>query len=288
MKRLYEILRGIQNFMLYYNGEKAVFFHDDKKLTSKKYNYLCRMCKMAGIEFLFHDSNRNRLYFKTPDGIFFTTNDYYNVSIEVFVRKTYSLPVIPELNNDFCVFDIGMNRAYTTLFFANQEKCKAVFSFEIDENTFSFAQENINLNPLLSSKIQVFNYGLSNENKEINLFSSIQYDGHTSIIQEHCGNEAVNIKKAQVRKASEVFAAIFNNDNCPKAKVLKIDCEGAEYEIFEDLAKANLIDEFSVIIGEIHYGMKQIPSLLSNFDLVNINQQTDFLMNVCYVNKKCL
>ena len=35
--------------------------------------------------------------------------------------------------------------------------------------------------------------------------------------------------------------------------MMKIDCEGAEWEIFEDLSETGLLSEFDTIVGEYHY-----------------------------------
>ncbi|MBQ1655215.1 MAG: FkbM family methyltransferase, partial [Bacteroidales bacterium] len=41
-------------------------------------------------------------------------------------------------------------------------------------------------------------------------------------------------------------------------KILKIDVEGAEYGIFEDLCKTGQIKQFDLITGEAHNGIEPI------------------------------
>ena len=48
-----------------------------------------------------------------------------------------------------------------------------------------------------------------------------------------------------------------------KIKILKIDCEGAEYEIFED--SLNLLKDVEYIMGELHH----VPDSKFNAHLLN-------------------
>ena len=49
-------------------------------------------------------------------------------------------------------------------------------------------------------------------------------------------------------------------------KVLKIDVEGAEYDIFADLHEHGLLKEFDLIIGEYHKGLEPLLEYLSDFN----------------------
>ena len=46
---------------------------------------------------------------------------------------------------------------------------------------------------------------------------------------------------------------------------MKIDVEGAEYNIFADLYEQNIIKELDLIIGEYHEGIENLMTYLPDF-----------------------
>jgi len=55
----------------------------------------------------------------------------------------------------------------------------------------------------------------------------------------------------EIRSAAEVVALVLKKERS-RSIVLKIDCEGMEYEIIECLADAGLLSKISAIIMEWH------------------------------------
>ncbi len=280
---LLEILKTIWREAVSQEERKVSFFNNYAQLVhSKHYNRLYRDFRNIG-ELTFYDNQKDILYLKTNEGIHFATNQYYSVVLEIFVHTAYSLP--PHISNkDFVVFDIGMNRAYASLFFANMEHCQHVYSFEIDKPTYQFARQNIELNPHLSDKITTYNYGLWDKNEEIEIGLD-GVDGHISIKEVEQTNVKTNFTKAKVKKASEELSGIFQNIDDKQLKVLKIDVEGSEYTIFEDLHKANLLQEFDLIIGEFHNGLEGLQGYLSNFDCLYLQHENEKLGVFTYIKQ---
>lgn len=108
-----------------------------------------------------------------------STDSYYDIFLEIFVNKIYLLP--PQISmKKFVVFDVGMNRGYASLYFADIENCEHVYGFELLSSTYKWACDNIELNPYLSSKIDTFNFGLWNKDDEV-CIESDGIDGHTQV-----------------------------------------------------------------------------------------------------------
>lgn len=240
---------------------EEAFFHGCSYLTqTKHYHRLYRSLGFGKGEILYYSQAKKRLYLKVDTSVIVSTDAYYDIFLEIFVNKIYLLP--PQLSmKKFVVFDAGMNRGYASLYFANMENCEHVYGFELDSFTYEWACENINLNSRLSDKISTFNFGLWNKDDEVNIASD-GIDGHTQI---SAGNENRSSAKGKVKKSSSVFSELFQSVDKNLLKILKIDVEGAEYDIFADLYEREMLKEFDLIIGEYHRGIDSLLAYLPEF-----------------------
>jgi len=293
--KVLQVLKLLWRSILAQHEAKFTFYRRNKTLIdNKKWDYLFRAANKQGVELLFFDSEKELLYLK-KDGITIVTNDDYGLFVEVLIDNVYMLP--PQLTGSFVVFDVGMNRGFASLFFANHPDCKKVFGYELSNTVFERAVQNFALNKTLAEKILPYNFGLWNENGEIDI-CKCEIDGYTGIAsciyeQEHLRTKLQTTKlkkisKAKVRKASEVFEPLLAEINPSEMKVLKIDIEGAEYAVFEDLYQHNLLQEFDVIIGEAHNGMEGLNKYLEDFVCMNKNHLSNLLITFCYVNKRII
>ena len=253
--------QAVDLFILNYNECKKCFFNDKENILKEflDTDELFRVCFFNNIQFLSYSPSENRILLKTNSGVILSTNNRFYTIKEVIAFDGYSVPQLYQFD-DFVVFDIGMNRAYASLRFAEFDNCSAVYGFEIDETTFDKAMDNINFNPDLSKKIHPFNFGLSNENKEAILYyldgsdgvNTIQKD-FTDIQYEFKDNkDKINSKKVAVKNATDVIENIIENENISSKIVLKIDTEGSEYDIVDNLIESGLIYKMDLIIGEGH------------------------------------
>lgn len=262
--------------------KRVAFFHNNSRLVnSKHYDRLFREFKDQG-EFIFYNSESDLIYLKVNESIIVKTDSYYCVVSEVFVNKMYTLPLFISQNN-FVVFDLGMNRGYASLFFANMENCKHVYGFEIDKATYCFAQENLSLNPELSKKISTYDFGLWDKDTIIDLGKD-KFDSHTSVKEVKQTNLKTKFYKAEVKKSSSVLSEILK-DIGEELKVLKIDVEGSEYVIFEDLYLNNVLQQFDLIMGEYHDGMQNLAEYFSDFICISKQPVDDKLGMFIYAKK---
>lgn len=291
--KIVDALKIVWRSILRIQEEKQTFFRRDRRLVNgKKWDYLFRASYGKGVEMIFFDSEKELLWLE-KDGIQIITDDDYSVFLEILVDKAYMLP--PQLTGDFCVFDVGMNRGLASLFFAKQPTCKRVFGFELSPKTFEWALQNFALNSDLKEKITPHNFGLWAENGQVDICDCSKADGNTCISscvseQDYLRSKMQNknhlVAKADVKKSSAVFSSLIDERKPDEKKVLKIDIEGAEYVVFEDLYKHNVLQQFDVIIGEAHNGLAGLEKYLDNFVCVYKNELTPLLVMFCYLNKK--
>lgn len=271
---------------------KQYFFKNSKNIClNKKFDILYRMCDKYKIKLSHLNEYDKKFYLENKNGIKFITNEYLLIVFEVFCTETYS-PVNYYYNlEDYVVVDIGMNRAYSALYLAKNKNCKHVFGFEPCKMTYDLALENIALNPDLSDKISTFNYGLSNKDEQLEIsiiqnrdWASTSTDALKDDIWRHIRPEDFKKELIQLKKASTALNDIdIRSYNCKK--VLKIDIEGAEYEVLDDLIKNNYVDCFDMIIGELHLGFDRFAKKLTNFKCVHKIKVKNGLYNVCFIKE---
>ena len=263
-----KILQSIKNsdskisiFTDNFSEFKRYFFKDEEENLKKFLNTedLFKLCYFNDIEFLSFSPAENKLLLKDKFGTILATNNrYYNI-LEVIAYDSYSVPQLYEFD-DFVVFDIGMNRGYSSLRFAEFDNCSRVYGFEIDDVTYDKAVYHKKLNPQLADKLKLHNFGISNKNSKEELYflkgadtlSTLEPDFVDIEFQLKAAKDKVETKLVEVRRASEVIEHIIERDNIKSKIVLKIDTEGSEYKIIDDLIQSNIINNVDLILGEGH------------------------------------
>jgi FkbM family methyltransferase len=134
---------------------------------------------------------------------------------------------------------------------AQKEYVKEIYSFEPFMPTMAQARHNMKLNPKLAEKIILFDFGLSDSDKALDISYNPNLPGAMSSIAGK--NSGDLTERINLRNASDVLAPIFKKRDKKKI-MLKIDCEGGEREILPDLASSGLLQQADVIIMEYHDG----------------------------------
>jgi len=188
----------------------------------------------------------------TPEGVKIdisnVPHEALGITKEVFLKKDYAV----NFSYDAALIDIGLNRGIASLYFATYPNIKKIYSFEPFKPTFELAQRNLELNPLLSEKINAFNVGLGKAEVTLELPYMAKATGGMSTTHDVCKGER-NIRKETVvikDAAKEITSILEENKN--KRIIVKCDCEGAEFEIFERLNEENLVGNIDIILMEYH------------------------------------
>lgn len=206
------------------------------------------------------------------DEILFNINSWEELLIlkEVFIDGIYNA-FTPE---SFCLVDIGMNVGITSLFFASKSNCNTVIAFEPFEKTRALAQKNFILNAF-SDKIQIRNYGVGYPPRKLEVKYSMEYKGSVGInglASYIMPQSELDTELLEIRDISDTIKPIIeNNDNV----ILKIDCEGAEYEILNRLDALNILPKIKFLMIEWHIeGPHFLIDILkkNNFFVLSFNE----------------
>lgn len=184
----------------------------------------------------------------TIDGVSFNARnpDDMNFVGEVFHRHTYNFLH----GREACVIDVGMNLGFVSLSLARKAYVKEVHAFEPFKATYDRALANIALNPALTSKITTYNFGLADADQEITLLAGEDANSGSNSVRGASEGTPTTI---QVRDAAQVLAPIIRGARSRGLDVIvKIDCEGSEFEIFDALAAAGLWPEIMAVMVEWH------------------------------------
>lgn len=259
-----------------FNYKRDKYFKGDTSfysLLNLSPDTLYQNLKHGNVEFIRHDKEKGRLYFKYKDTAIVCDYIVGNL-IENFGKKVFKFPV-DQIDRESIVFDLGTNKGFSTLYFAQNMDVKKVIGFEIDPKLITFVRENIEINPEMGKKIEINGYGLGDRNSEVEIYTTSDNDSVTTANKDFFENgwteeRKSNLKKykAEIRKASEVikeYISKFPNINY----VLAIDIEGAEYEVIKDLYNNDLLKNFYLITGEFHNGYEGLKEYFKDFHMLD-------------------
>jgi len=150
------------------------------------------------------------------------------------------------------VFDVGAHMGSFSIYAAN--KGAHVFAFEPLPENFKRLCENITLNHM-EGKVTAINEGIFYKTGELPFFFDNHNTGGNSIISTDRLQQATNIKVDTIGHYVKQFGL-------QKIDLLKIDIEGAEYDIFRNLSD----EEFKYIekiVGEYHLSFEHSDNFFS-------------------------
>ena len=170
----------------------------------------------------------------------------HHLEREVCKQDEYGIKDII-LNDDDIVIDIGANVGLVSIFLAKKNPNVKIYSYEAHPYTYKNLVKNVELNSVtnvITNNLAV--YSIDNEMLEISL--DVKNTGSSSCFKKDSGFLVETVPTI-------CLDSIITNNNIKKIKFLKVDCEGAEFDIFEN---SKLIHEIEIEnIGiEIHSFMK--------------------------------
>lgn len=182
--------------------------------------------------------------------IYVETIEEFFIIDEVFLINDYNFSTLC----DATVIDIGANIGISSLFFSTLENVKNVYSFEPVLDTYKQALLNFEMNP--SEKLSsIKNIGLGKSTREETFIYNKHFKGNTGVrglLSDTMSNLTNNeTRKVQIENASKQLKPIVELHSSGSI-VIKMDCEGAEYEIIEDLNHTGLLKDIDIIMLEWH------------------------------------
>ena len=144
------------------------------------------------------------------------------------------------LNENSVVLDIGGYTGDFANLIYNKYFCN-IYIFEPVDIYYNKLQDRFkNID-----KIKIFNYGISGENKKFNLI----YDNNCSYF-EPANTENIKLKS---------FLEIYKELNLNNIDLLKLNVEGAEYDILNNIYKNTLMNNIKDIQVQFHYHLLNDP-----------------------------
>ena len=199
--------------------------------------------------------------------------DYPWIVYEIFGQELYNFHADIDRARKYTVFDIGANRGYASLYFVQKDYVTDIYAFELVPQTFELLKKNIDLNPEYKDKIHPYCFGLGKENTDIEIKRLDHRDGCNTINQDFIQNympeeigKGVPVK-CEIKRASEVLKQLIVENNIENI-ILKIDVEGAEYDIFDDLVEnyPEIFNKVQKIVGETHLGFDRFFNKIKSFN----------------------
>jgi FkbM family methyltransferase len=174
--------------------------------------------------------------------------------VEIFETDTY----LQNLQNSI-VIDIGASTADSSILFATRG-AKEVYGVEPMKESFDLAMFNVRENNL-EGKVYLINAALTDKTGSVELIVSSQNPNANSI------NPTDKVKKTGIKFDSKrVIDSISLKDiisqySLSKINLLKMDCEGCEYEVLKNIEEETLSLIDSIIL-EYHDGVKFLADFL--------------------------
>jgi FkbM family methyltransferase len=153
----------------------------------------------------------------------------------------YGLREIPFDEGDV-VIDIGAHIGLFSIYMARRWPGVTVFAFEPFPANFRNCAENLRLNGV--SNVVLSNRAVAGDNRRLNMATDPSNSGGASAMVKTFRSHGTVSDVASVT-LDEVFA-VHGIERC---RLLKIDCEGMEYEI---LPGTRVLDKVEYLAGEFH------------------------------------
>ncbi len=191
---------------------------------------------------------RNGLIYKLRGG----STDRFIIN-EVWIHKSYN-PKGFEIKRNDIVVDIGAHAGIFTLLASYFAKQGQVYAFEPFKENYNLVLENINLNK--AKNVKAFNQAVSDKKGKLKFYvSTSKNKGQNSMYKLGESQKEVSVEKISFKDFLKKI---------PKIDFLKIDCEGAEYEILFSLSKKEL-QKIKKISMEFHNYGKRTGDDLARF-----------------------
>lgn len=167
---------------------------------------------------------------------------------EIYLCGEYDLA----LGGSLVFVDAGANVGFSALFFAAAHPDAEVEAFEPVPQTYRRGVANVGLNDGLAPRIHFHNRGLFSSDTPARIVSNLDRPGRSSLLLGcRDGRDRTEEVEVALRDASAEMREILLR--WPGRRVvLKLDTEGAEYAILENLAASGLLGRIDVVLGEWH------------------------------------
>ena len=191
---------------------------------------------------------------------------------EEYASKNY------KINDEDIIIDIGSHIGLFALYASQFCKNGKIYCFEPVKENYDMLISNLKLNNI--TNVYPNNLAVSKTSDKVKIFLNEDEAGHSMFIEnaEHIEISSIRLKE------------IFENNKIEKCDLLKLDCEGVEYEIIDTLPES-IANKILNIILEYHFAnskqellhnlMKKLEKLLFKITKKESTQE----MGMIYAHK---
>ena len=249
---------------------ELVFLRPQHEFVIDRLDLLLKLYRGAGSISICEDN----VHFTSHNGIKQIINTAEEIFIlnEIWNNGCYSFLI--NSNKPIVLFDVGMNVGFASLFFSSIQAIQHIYAFEPFLPTYQNAIHNINLNAEAIAKITPINVGLSNRDQILEVDYSNEHRGRIGIWGTDLVYEKINQiqkERLELRDFSKTIKPLLEKHTGFDV-VLKIDCEGSEYEILESLDISLLSNTKCIMIEWHNNGPKVLSDKLNKagFSLLSL------------------
>ncbi len=190
---------------------------------------------------------------------------------------------LKNISQPYHFVDIGANQGIYSLIAAKNKNFKKIYSFEPVNENFKLLKNNIrlnNLNNINSKKLAI---------SDKNAASYISYN------KTHSGSSSLEVTKKNSKKLTKIntinYTKLKKIIDLKKKLIVKIDVEGHESVVIDQLVKSKLLKNIDYIYVEIDFKINTVVKIkkkIKKFNFVEIyrsdtiNNHSDFLFKRKY------
>ncbi len=179
---------------------------------------------------------------------------------EIFVDKCYDYPALPV--KDPVIMDIGGNIGLFSLRMKQLYPDAEIFSFEPFQSNFEQLTSTVEVSKL--KNVSAFPFGIGGTTRKERLYiHKNNVSGHSILQSETNSDVYTDIELVSIRE-------IFKKLKITKCHLLKMDCEGAEYEIIKNIDR-ELAASIEKIVFEATPSLYDLNELLGHLKNVGFN-----------------
>lgn len=204
-------------------------------------------------EYAFHKSERKKRSLKfitRPLPITFQVPEtLYQVFKEIFMEDFYEIDyLVSKLPVEPVIIDIGANAGFFNILLFSKIKKARVFAYEPMPSNIIFFKETIAANPIMQSILlyQMAVTGLPKDRIELFTFDT---EDNTVVSSVFSGFNKLN--KKQISVPAQSLTSIIEENKLDKIDLLKLDCEGSEYDIIYN-TEPFILKKVRMMVIEVH------------------------------------
>ena len=204
-------------------------------------------------EYIFHKSerkNRSLEFITKPNPIHFEVPEsLYQVFKEIFMEDFYEArKLMAKLPGNPTIVDVGANAGFFNVLLFSKLKTARVIAYEPLPSNIALFKKTIGRNPAMQN-IQLVQAAVTGKTIEsIELFTEDTED-NTVVSSIFASFNKLNQKKISV--PAESLTSIFEKNKLEKVDLLKLDCEGSEYDIIYN-TDAAILTKVNMMVVEVH------------------------------------